>query len=115
MAIDPSNAAAAYRNAAAGNPFGVKPGASPTDIGAAMGGEETTPGSRFVDLVRTAAQDTIDSNREAERLGMEGVAGQANLTEVVTAVADAEATLQTVVAVRDRIISAYQEILRMPI
>ena len=80
-----------------------------------MGAEDSTPGSRFVDMVRTAAQDTIDSTRQAEQLSMEGVAGQASVTEVVTAVADAEATLQTVVAVRDRIISAYQEILRMPI
>ncbi len=111
MAIDPANAAAAYRNASVGNPLGVTPGQAPTGIG----GEDSTPGSRFVDLVRTAAQDTIDSNRQAEQLSMDGVAGNASMTEVVTAIADAEATLQTVVAVRDRIISAYQEILRMPI
>jgi len=43
------------------------------------------------------------------------MAGQANVTEVVTALANAESTLNTVVTVRDRVISAYQEILRMPI
>ncbi|MEQ8604417.1 MAG: flagellar hook-basal body complex protein FliE [Marivibrio sp.] len=111
MALDPMNAAAAYRNAAVGQPLGLAPGTAPTPIG----GEEAGPGSRFVDMVRTAAQDAIDANRNAEQLGMDAVAGKASVQEVVTAVSEAEATLQTVVAVRDRIISAYQEILRMPI
>ena len=43
------------------------------------------------------------------------VVGEADLVEVVTAVNSAEMALQTVVTVRDRVISAYQEILRMPI
>ena len=41
--------------------------------------------------------------------------GHANLREVVEAVNAAEITLQTVVAVRDRMIAAYQEIMRMPV
>ncbi len=110
MAIDPANAAAAYRAASTGRPAGMEPGAAP-----GLDGGAGDSGSSFVDLVRTAAQDTIDSNREAERLAMEGVAGKADVTEVVTAISEAEATLQTVVAVRDRIISAYQQIMRMPI
>ena len=42
-------------------------------------------------------------------------AGKADVNEVITAVSEAELTLQTVVALRDRVIQAYQEILRMPI
>jgi flagellar hook-basal body complex protein FliE len=42
-------------------------------------------------------------------------AGQANIVDVVTAIAAAETQLQTVIAVRDQVIQAYQEILRMPI
>jgi flagellar hook-basal body complex protein FliE len=34
---------------------------------------------------------------------------------VVTAVSNAEVTLQTVVAVRDRVVAAYLDILKMPI
>ena len=41
--------------------------------------------------------------------------GKADLVDVVTAVAAAEATLETVVTVRDQVIKAYQDILRMPI
>jgi flagellar hook-basal body complex protein FliE len=37
------------------------------------------------------------------------------MSNVVTAVAEAEAALQTVVAVRDRVIEAYKDIMRMPI
>ena len=47
--------------------------------------------------------------------GDPAVAGQTSLQEVVEAVNAAELTLQTVVAVRDRMIAAYQEIMRMPI
>ena len=37
------------------------------------------------------------------------------LVEVITAVAESEAALETLVAVRDRVIAAYEEIMRMPI
>ncbi len=46
---------------------------------------------------------------------MKQISGEADLKDVVTAVANAENTLETVVAVRDKVLSAYQEILRMPI
>ena len=41
--------------------------------------------------------------------------GRGDLVDVVTAVAAAEATMETVIAVRDEVIKAYQEIMRMPI
>ena len=41
--------------------------------------------------------------------------GKANVVDVVTAVAETEVAVETMVAVRDRIISAYEEIMRMPI
>jgi flagellar hook-basal body complex protein FliE len=43
------------------------------------------------------------------------VAGKTELIDVVTAISSAEASLETVMAVRDQVISAYQEIMRMPI
>jgi len=42
-------------------------------------------------------------------------AGKGDIVDVVTAVAEAELTVQTIVSVRDRVISSYQEIMRMPI
>ncbi len=43
------------------------------------------------------------------------IAGEADLKDVITAVANAEQTLETVVAVRDKVLAAYNEILKMPI
>jgi flagellar hook-basal body complex protein FliE len=46
---------------------------------------------------------------------MKAISGGGNLTEVVTAVARAELALQSTVAIRDRVVQAYQDIMRMPI
>lgn len=69
----------------------------------------------FGDLVEVAAKDSIDTLKEGEKMSANAVTGNATLTDVVEAVTAAELTLQTVVAVRDRMLSAYQEIMRMPI
>lgn len=50
---------------------------------------------------------------DQKSLGMASNIG--NLTDVVTAVAEAETAIQTLAAVRDRVISAYEEIMRMPV
>jgi flagellar hook-basal body complex protein FliE len=84
-------------------------------IGDGPGMEPRSGGGSFADLVKSAASDTIDTLQKGEAASTEAVAGNGNLTEVVTAVSNAEATLQTVIAVRDRVIQAYQDIMRMPI
>jgi flagellar hook-basal body complex protein FliE len=43
------------------------------------------------------------------------VQGKANLVDVVTAISSAQTSLQTVLAVRDQVIAAYQQIMQMPI
>jgi flagellar hook-basal body complex protein FliE len=48
-------------------------------------------------------------------MSIKGISGEADLTDVVSAVNSAEATLQLVTTLRDRMIQAYQEIIRMPI
>lgn len=72
-------------------------------------------GISFSDFLKQKVSDSIDTIRSGEKASAAAVTGQADLTEVVQAVTSAELTLQTVVAVRDRLISAYQEIMRMPI
>lgn len=69
----------------------------------------------FGNLVSTAVGQVEDSVRTAEQMSVQAATGQADLVDVVTAVAAAEVQLETVVAVRDQVIRAYQEILRMPI
>jgi flagellar hook-basal body complex protein FliE len=76
---------------------------------------ETPSGTGFAQLVRDAAQTARDTEVKGEVQSMDAINDQADIQEVVTAVAEAELTLQTVVAIRDKVIEAYQEIIRMPI
>ena len=61
------------------------------------------------------AKTAVDTTKGAEKASLQAVEGTADLQQVVNAVTAAELTVQTVTAVRDRVISAYQEVLRMPI
>jgi flagellar hook-basal body complex protein FliE len=101
MAIDPLSAARAYQQTAR----------AAQGAGAAGGAEAMDFGSLVQDAIRQAGA----SAQAAETQGLAVAAGQADIVDVVTAIAAAETQLQTVIAVRDQVISAYQEILRMPI
>lgn len=96
------------------NPLQALKGAAQTmaptsAVGPVAGGKD------FLSMVKDAAQGAIKTGQKAEALGIAGVAGQADVMDVVQAVGNAEVTLQTVVAVRDKMVNAYQELLRMPI
>jgi flagellar hook-basal body complex protein FliE len=81
------------------------------------GGEsrESASSGEFSAMVKNAVGQSVETMKHAEQMSMKAVAGQADLHEVVTAVTAAEVTLETVVAVRDKVIAAYNEIMRMPI
>lgn len=81
----------------------------------APAGEEEAGKSSFAKLVEDAVSSSIDAQYKSEATAMESLTGKVALTDLVTAVANADLTLNTVVAVRDRVISAYQDIIRMPI
>src|SRR5262245_29785236 len=102
IAAGAGNAVAAYN--AALNRMGA-PGIESRDQG----------GSGFSEVLQQVAKDAVDTTRKAETASLQAVEGKADLQQVVNAVTAAELTVQTVTAVRDRVISAYQEILRMPI
>jgi flagellar hook-basal body complex protein FliE len=100
MAIDPVSAARAYQQ--------VAQAAQANSAGAAENVD-------FAGLVQEAIRQAGQSATAAEHQALAVAAGQADIVDVVTAIAAAETQLQTVIAVRDQVISAYQEILRMPI
>jgi flagellar hook-basal body complex protein FliE len=72
-------------------------------------------GKDFGGMLQDALKGAVDTGKEAEGKVVSNIAGKTDLVDVVTAVSAAEATLQTIVAVRDKVISAYQEISRMSI
>ncbi len=82
---------------------------------AALGSEVMSPGGGFGDILKSAMSDVMKSTKSAETQIANQVQGKAQLIDVVTAVSSAEQSLNTVLAIRDQVISAYQEILRMPI
>ena len=69
----------------------------------------------FADILKSAMSDVVSSSKAAEAQMVNQVQGKAELIDVATAISAAEASLETVMAVRDQVISAYQEIMRMPI
>jgi flagellar hook-basal body complex protein FliE len=101
-----ANAVQAYSNVANGQAFGG---------GSAAKTKGPTENGEFASLVRSAIDEAIKIGEKSEQLSIQGVNDRADLNQVVTAVAEAEVTLQTVVAVRDKVIDSYKEILRMPI
>ncbi len=72
-------------------------------------------GVSFQQYMTDSISDSIDTMKHGETMQARAVTGQADITEVVQAVTNAELTLQTIVSIRDRMISAYQDIMRMPI
>ena len=69
----------------------------------------------FSQLVKTALETTAASLEAGDAAAASVATGNASLVDVVTAVSAAEVSLEAAIAVRNRIIEAYQEILRMPI
>jgi flagellar hook-basal body complex protein FliE len=72
-------------------------------------------GGEFGALLQGAVDAFAQSGKKAEAQALAVATGKADIVDVVTAVAESEAALETLVAVRDRVIAAYEEIMRMPI
>ena len=96
--------------------------ASNAYVNAAKGkvGSETVEGDKlhqdgFADLVKGAIKEAVKIGERGENLTIAGINDRADVNQVVTAMADAELTLQTVMTVRDKVLESYKEILRMPI
>lgn len=106
MAIAPAAATAAYQAIAkigAGSAPGITPAA----------GSAAAP--NFGDFLSGAIKDAVGTMKTGEQMATKQVTGQADVVNVVNAVNAAELTLDTVVAVRDKVIAAYQSIMQMPI
>lgn len=103
-----SSAVAAYKAAAthAGDILPQTPEASQAAAGQS---------SSFAAMLRDAVETSQETVRQGEMMSIKVIAGDADRRDVVLAVNNAELTLQTVVSVRDKVISAYDTIMRMPL
>ncbi len=89
-------------------------GPSPAPITGATPRTEPLP-SDFGAVLGQMTMDAIGVLKSGEAMSIAGVRGQASTQQVVEAVMAAEQTLQTSVAIRDKVVSAYLEISRMTI
>ncbi len=78
------------------------------------GAGEVSSGGDFASLVKGAIEEAKKIGEKSEQLSIAGITDRADIGQVVTAVAEAEMALQTVVAIRDKVIDAYKDIIRMP-
>ena len=78
-------------------------------------GTASSGGSGFADMISNGISNTLNTVKAGEQVSLDAVAGKASLSDVVTAVNSADIALKSVVAIRDKVINAYQDILKMPI
>jgi flagellar hook-basal body complex protein FliE len=104
MTINVAAGAAAYANAA-------------RQLGGT--GSAATPvkgtGEGFGEMLQKSLQSALDTQRQGEAASLNAITGKADINSVVEAVNNAELTLQTVLAVRDKVLSAYTEIMHMTV
>ncbi len=106
MISDVSSALAAYRQASVSGLASEDGAAAASEIGGTGG---------FMETLKGFLTDTVGAVKQGESVAAAGALGKASLEEVVMATNKAELMLQTLIGLRDKMITAYQEISRMAV
>jgi flagellar hook-basal body complex protein FliE len=69
----------------------------------------------FGSLLKDALGGVMEAGRASDAQAKALASGNANIVDVVSAVAETEVAIEALVSVRDKVIQAYEEIMRMPI
>ena len=85
------------------------------ETGGAEKGGQSTGGPSFSAVLKDAIGSVMDAGKKSDAQTMAMSSGKANVMDVVTAVAETDVAVSTLVSVRDRVIQSYEDILRMPI
>ncbi len=108
MSLPPTTAATGARALRAASAYAA------VDAGNTEGAVGGTTGG-FGEALQQALGTVAAAGHAADAQATAALTGEGNITDVVTALAKAELALQTTMAVRDRVVQAYQDIMRMPI
>jgi len=115
----PINAANAYASLArvldtggSSNKFGDL--ARVRDVLGSAGGQESG-GPSFSAVLKDAIGGVMETGRKSDAQTVAMASGRANVMDVVTAVAETDVAVSTLVSVRDRVIQAYEDIMKMTI
>lgn len=104
----PLAAASAYANVAR---LAADPSTALAGLGGAKGGSDTS----FTSVLKEAMGAIQETGKKSDTQSHAMANGKSNMVDVVTAVAETEVAIDAVVAVRDKVIAAYEEIMKMPI
>jgi flagellar hook-basal body complex protein FliE len=83
--------------------------------GAGKGSEIGGGGPSFGALLKDAISGVLDAGKKSDAQTVAMTSGKANVMDVVTAVAETDVAVSTLVSVRDRVIQSYEDIMKMPI
>ena len=84
-------------------------------VGGAEKGGQTSGGPSFSAVLKDAVGSVLEAGKKSDAQTMAMSSGKANVMDVVTAVAETDVAVSTLVSVRDRVIQSYEDIMKMPI
>ena len=85
------------------------------ETGGAEKAGQTAGGPSFGALLKDAVGSVMEAGKKSDAQTMSMASGKANVMDVVTAVAETDVAVSTLVSVRDRVIQSYEDIMKMPI
>ncbi len=92
--------------------------ASPAILRSALAnlpGADTKSETSFASVLKEAISSVNEIGKKSDVQSRALANGKANMVDVVTAVSETEVAIDAVVAVRDKVIAAYEDIMKMPI
>jgi flagellar hook-basal body complex protein FliE len=75
----------------------------------------TMPGADFGQVLSSVSKGVIDDLKAGESASISGLQGKASVQQVVESVSQAQQSLQIALAIRDKVVSAYQSMSQMAI
>ena len=85
------------------------------ETGGAEKGSQTGGGPSFGAVLKDAIGSVMEAGKKSDAQTMAMTSGKGNVMDVVTAVAETDVAVSTLVSVRDRVIQSYEDIMKMPI
>lgn len=76
-------------------------------------GQPGAPGA--AEKIGAAAEEFTQQMTQVDSVATGAMAGEVETHQLVQTLAEAQLAMETVVAIRDKVVEAYQEILRMPV
>ena len=108
MTVSANFAANAYANA-------LKVGTNALNDGKSAAAGAVPDAGEFANMVQGAVEAVAEKGKVAESTAANIASGKGNLVDLVTTIAETEIAMETLVTTRDRVISAYRDIMNMPI